>query len=140
VEHGIDGVIASNHGGRQLDGARSAIAALPEIVDVVQGRIAVFLDGGLRRGADLVKALALGADAGFIGRPHLFGLGVAGQAGVARVLEIYRSEMARVMTLGGWASVRALDRDILERITPEGPSPLAPRRGPEVTPVAGVAD
>jgi L-lactate dehydrogenase (cytochrome)/(S)-mandelate dehydrogenase len=140
LEHGVDGVVVSNHGGRQLDGARSAIAALPEIVDQVQGRMAVFLDGGFRRGADVVKALALGADAGLIGRPHLFGLAVAGQAGVARVLEIYRSEMARVMTLGGWASVRALDRGILERITPGGPSSLAPRRGPGVTPVAGAAD
>lgn len=133
IDHGVDGVIVSNHGGRQLDGARSAIAALPEIVDAVERRIAVFLDSGLRRGADVVKALALGADAGFIGRPHLFGLAVAGQAGVARALEIFRTEMLRVMTLGGWASVRTLERNILERITPDGPRLLPLRSAPAAT-------
>ncbi len=101
VEAGVDAVIVSNHGGRQLDGAIAALDALPGVVDAVAGRIPVLVDGGLRRGADVVKALALGARACLIGRPQLWGLSVAGEAGVAHVLEIYRSEIDRVMGLMG---------------------------------------
>jgi len=113
IAHGIDGVIVSNHGGRQLDGAVPSIRALPAVADAVAGRVPVLLDGGVRRGADVVKALALGATACLIGRPHLWGLAVAGEAGVARVLEIFRREIERVLALGGWHGIAALDRSAL---------------------------
>jgi isopentenyl diphosphate isomerase/L-lactate dehydrogenase-like FMN-dependent dehydrogenase len=98
---GIDGLIVSNHGGRQLDGSTSSLEALSGIVAAVGGRVPVLLDGGVRRGADVVKALALGAHAVLVARPQLWGLAVAGQAGVERVLAIYRDEIDRVMGLLG---------------------------------------
>jgi L-lactate dehydrogenase (cytochrome)/(S)-mandelate dehydrogenase len=98
---GIDGLIVSNHGGRQLDGATSSLEALSDIVAAVEGRLPVLLDGGVRRGADVVMALALGAHAVLVARPQLWGLAVAGQAGVERVLAIYRDEIDRVMGLLG---------------------------------------
>ena len=101
VDAGVDAVIVSNHGGRQLDGAIASLDALPGVVAAVDGRIPVLVDGGLRRGADVVKALALGARAALVGRPQLWGLSVAGEAGVAHALEIYRSEIDRVMGLLG---------------------------------------
>ena len=107
---GVDGLIVSNHGGRQLDGASSALEALPAIVAAVEDRIPLLLDGGIRRGADVVKALALGARAVLIARPQLWGLSVAGEAGVAHVLAIYRSEIDRVMGLLGATSIDALRR------------------------------
>ncbi len=113
LAHGIDGIIVSNHGGRQLDGAVSSIEALPEVVDAVDGRIPVLLDGGVRRGADVVKALALGARACLIARPQLWGLAVAGEQGVARVLDIYRSEIDRVMGLSGLRSIADIGPDLL---------------------------
>jgi L-lactate dehydrogenase (cytochrome)/(S)-mandelate dehydrogenase len=113
LEHGIDGLIVSNHGGRQLDGAIAAIRALPAIVDQVDGRVPVLLDGGIRRGSDVVKALALGATACMIGRPHLWGLTLVGQAGVAHVLEILKRDIDRVLTLGGWDGIAALDRSVI---------------------------
>jgi L-lactate dehydrogenase (cytochrome)/(S)-mandelate dehydrogenase len=109
---GIDGLIVSNHGGRQLDGATSSLEALPDIVGAVQGRLPVLLDGGVRRGTDVVKALALGAAAVLVARPQLWGLAVAGQAGVERVLAIYRDEIDRVMGLLGahtLAEIRQLE-------------------------------
>jgi L-lactate dehydrogenase (cytochrome)/(S)-mandelate dehydrogenase len=106
-------VIVSNHGGRQLDGAVSSVRALPAIVDQVGNQIPVLIDGGIRRGSDVVKALALGATACLIGRPHLFGLAVAGKAGVTRVLNILRQDMDRVLTLGGWDGLSAIDRTVL---------------------------
>jgi L-lactate dehydrogenase (cytochrome) len=115
AEHGVDGVIVSNHGGRQLDGASSSIEALPGVVAAVEGRIAVLVDGGIRRGVDVVRALVLGATACLIGRPQLFGLAVAGEAGVARILEIYRSEIDRVMGLCGVTRVAELGPDLLLR-------------------------
>ena len=115
ADHGVDGVIVSNHGGRQLDGASSSIEALPGVVAAVEGRIAVLVDGGIRRGVDVVRALVLGATACLIGRPQLFGLAVAGEAGVARVLEIYRSEIDRVMGLCGVTRVADLGPDLLLR-------------------------
>ncbi len=111
ADHGVDAVIVSNHGGRQLDGALSSVRALPDIAQAVDGRIPVMLDGGVRRGADVVRALALGASACLIGRPHLWGLAVAGEAGVTRVLDLFRQEIVRAMALGGWSRLADLRRD-----------------------------
>jgi L-lactate dehydrogenase (cytochrome) len=113
VEHGIDGVIVSNHGGRQLDCAVSAISALPQVVDAVQGKIPVLLDGGVRRGADVVKALALGARACMIGRAWLYGLAAGGEIGVERALEILRAEIDLALALLGHTATARLDRSVL---------------------------
>jgi L-lactate dehydrogenase (cytochrome) len=120
LEHGVDAVIVSNHGGRQLDGAIASLDALPAVVDAVGGRMPVLIDGGIRRGTDVVKALALGATACLIGRPQLWGLAVAGEAGVAHVLEIYRREIDRVMGLCGFRSISEISRDLL---VPAAPMP-----------------
>jgi L-lactate dehydrogenase (cytochrome)/(S)-mandelate dehydrogenase len=108
---GVDAIIVSNHGGRQLDGAISTIEALPRIVDAVGASGPVMLDGGLRRGVDVVKALALGATCCLIARPQLWGLAVAGEEGVAHVLDIFRREIDRAMGLMGAARVGDLSRD-----------------------------
>jgi L-lactate dehydrogenase (cytochrome)/(S)-mandelate dehydrogenase len=113
IEHGVDGLIVSNHGGRQLDGAASSFDALPGVIDAVGGRVPVLIDGGIRRGSDVVKALALGAAACLIGRPQLFGLSVAGEAGVARVLEIYRQEVDRAMGLCGVTRIAGIGKTLL---------------------------
>lgn len=113
VEFGADGLIVSNHGGRQLDGMAAAIEALPAVVDAVGGRIPVLVDGGVRRGTDVVKALALGATAVGLGRPVLWGLAAAGQEGVARVLTMIRDELAAALTLCGVASSRDVPRDLV---------------------------
>jgi L-lactate dehydrogenase (cytochrome)/(S)-mandelate dehydrogenase len=105
VQAGVDGVIVSNHGGRQLDGALPSLRALPGVVQAVDGRIPVLLDGGVRRGGDVFKALGLGATAVLIGRPHLWGLAVAGQEGVAHVLKTLDAELDRVMGLAGVEAV-----------------------------------
>ena len=97
VDHGLDGILVSNHGGRSTETGRSTVEALPEVVGEVAGRIPVFLDGGVRRGTDVFKALALGASGVGIGRPMLGGLGAFGQAGVERVLEILQGELKLVM-------------------------------------------
>jgi L-lactate dehydrogenase (cytochrome)/(S)-mandelate dehydrogenase len=112
---GVDGVIVSNHGGRQLDGVPGTLDALPAVIAAVDGRIPVLLDGGVRRGADVVKARALGAAACLIARPHLWGLAVAGEAGVARVLDILRREIDRVMGLMGVRRLDELGPDCLTR-------------------------
>ena len=114
IRHGADGVMVSNHGGRQLDTVPATIDLLPAIVDAVGGRIPVLLDGGIRRGTDILKALALGADGVAIGRPVLWGLAVDGEAGVAQVLEILRSELARALMLSGCGSIRDITRDLLQ--------------------------
>jgi isopentenyl diphosphate isomerase/L-lactate dehydrogenase-like FMN-dependent dehydrogenase len=114
--HGVDGLIVSNHGGRQLDGAIASIEALPAIVEAVGGRIPVLFDGGLRRGVDVVKALALGAACCLIARPQLWGLAIAGEAGVAHVLEIFRREIDRAMGLMGAARIEDLTSDFV--VTP----------------------
>ncbi len=101
VNRGVDGVVVSNHGGRQLDGSPAAFDALPAVVDAVKGRVPVLMDGGVRRGADVVKALASGAAACLIGRPQLWGLAVGGEAGVRHVLDIVRREIDRTMGLMG---------------------------------------
>jgi L-lactate dehydrogenase (cytochrome)/(S)-mandelate dehydrogenase len=112
---GVDGLIVSNHGGRQLDGAICSIEALPGVVKAVEGRVPVLIDGGIRRGADVVKALALGARACLIGRPHLWGLSVAGQAGVACVLDVLRAEIDRTMALCGCERIADIDATLLHR-------------------------
>ncbi len=109
IDHGIDGVVVSNHGGRQLDCAPATIDALPAIAEAVDGRIAVLLDSGIRRGSDVVKAVALGAQAVLIGRPMMWGLAIDGQQGVSRVLEMLREEIARTLGLIGCPSLRDLD-------------------------------
>ncbi len=108
VQAGADGVIVSNHGGRQLEGAPAALRALPEVVDAVGGDAEVLMDGGVRRGTDVVKALALGAKAVLIGRPYLYGLAVAGEPGVERILALLRAETARTLSLMGCGSVSDL--------------------------------
>jgi isopentenyl diphosphate isomerase/L-lactate dehydrogenase-like FMN-dependent dehydrogenase len=110
VEHGFDGILVSNHGGRSTETGRSTIEALPEVVNEVGNRIPVFVDGGVRRGTDVFKALALGAKAVGIGRPFLWGLGAFGQAGVDRVLEILQGELKLVMGNCGTQTVAAIDR------------------------------
>ena len=113
IERGVDGLIVSNHGGRQLDGAPASLDALPAVVEAVAGRIPVLLDGGVRRGSDVAKALALGATACLIGRPLLWGLAVAGEEGVGHVLEIYRRELDRVMGLCGVSRLAELDAGLV---------------------------
>lgn len=113
VAHGVDGVMVSNHGGRQLDHAPAAIDILEEVVHAVAGRSAVICDGGIRRGSDIVKALALGADACSIGRAYLYGLGAAGEVGVNRALEMLRDEMTRTMALAGVRCVAEVTRDLV---------------------------
>ncbi len=113
VRRGVDGIIVSNHGGRQLDGAAAPIEVLPAIAEAAAGAIPVLVDGGVRRGGDIVKALALGATACLVGRPQLWGLAVAGEAGVSRVLEIYRTEFDRAIGLCGFTTVADIDRTVL---------------------------
>ena len=113
VEHGADAVIVSNHGGRQLDHSRSAIAALPAVVDAVGDRTEVILDGGVRRGSDIIKALALGARACMAGRPFLYGLAAGGERGVTRAIELLRNELDVNLALLGCASVQTLDRSAI---------------------------
>ncbi|WP_406640833.1 alpha-hydroxy acid oxidase [Amycolatopsis sp. WGS_07] len=113
VEAGIDGIFVSNHGGRQLDGEISSLAALPEIASVVDGQVPLILDGGVRSGADVVKALALGADAVGVGRPVLWGLAAAGQEGVAEVLERLREETDTALALCGARTPGELTADLV---------------------------
>lgn len=113
VDHGVDGIIVSNHGGRQLDGAPATIEVLPDIVDVVSDRTEVLVDGGIRRGTDVLKALALGAKAVLIGRPYVWGLAVDGESGVKRVLGMLRDEFELAMTLAGATSVAEIDANLV---------------------------
>lgn len=115
VEHGADGVIVSNHGGRQLDTAPATVEVLPAVVDAVHSRGEVLLDGGVRRGTDVVKALALGAKAVMVGRPVLWGLAVDGEAGAKRVLGLLRHELDLAMALCGCPTVKAVGRALLWR-------------------------
>lgn len=118
VRLGADGIVVSNHGGRQLDGVTAALEALPAIVDRVGTRAEVLMDGGIRRGSDIVKALALGARAVMVGRPALYGLAAGGADGVAGALEILRSEVGRTLTLMGVPSLDVLDRSWISRSGP----------------------
>jgi isopentenyl diphosphate isomerase/L-lactate dehydrogenase-like FMN-dependent dehydrogenase len=110
AEHGAAGVIVSNHGGRQLDGVAAALDALPEVVEAVGDRVEVLLDGGVRRGTDVLKALALGARAVLVGRPPVWGLAVGGEQGVREVLELLRAEIALGLTQLGCRSPAEVTR------------------------------
>lgn len=113
VAHGVAGVLVSNHGGRNLDTVPATIEALPHVVEAVEGRLPVLLDGGVRRGTDVVKALAFGAKAVLIGRPYLWGLAVAGAAGVEHVLNTLRTEFEAAMALCGTPSLAKINRNVL---------------------------
>jgi 4-hydroxymandelate oxidase len=129
VEYGADGVIVSNHGGRNLDNVPATIDALPLVVEAVAGRIPVMLDSGIRRGTDVLMALALGAKAVFIGRPYVYGLAVGGAKGVERVINILRDELERAMALTGRRSIAEIDPLVLWRKDNSGVSHLI-RRAP----------
>ena len=115
LQHGVDGIIVSNHGGRAEASGRSTIESLPEIVETVGGRVPVLIDSGFRRGTDIFKALALGADAVCVGRPYIWGLSSFGQAGVEKVMDILRTEFRRVMMEAGVTSVAEIDSSYVER-------------------------
>jgi isopentenyl diphosphate isomerase/L-lactate dehydrogenase-like FMN-dependent dehydrogenase len=114
VESGANAIVVSNHGGRQLDGVAATLAALPAVVEAVAGRAEVYLDGGIRRGSDVVKALCLGARAVLVGRAYAYGLGAAGGEGVRRAIEILRSGIVRTLRLLGCYDVGSLDRSYLD--------------------------
>ena len=113
VDAGVSGLIVSNHGARNLDTVPATVTALPRVADAVGGRIPILLDGGIRRGTDVLKALALGASAVAIGRPYLFGLAVNGSTGVSRVVQILRTEFEMAMALAGRTSLASVDRTVL---------------------------
>lgn len=113
VDAGVRAIIVSNHGGRQLDGGEATILALPDVVDAVQGRAEVYVDGGFRRGSEILKAMALGARGVFVGRPYLWGLAAGGEAGVKRVLDILRDELSLSMALAGCARLADIDRSLV---------------------------
>ena len=115
VEHGIDAVIVSNHGGRQLDGAPSAISALPGIVEMVDGRAEVLMDGGIRRGSDIVKAMAQGARGCLIGRAGLYGLAANGERGVSRAIEILKKEIDVTLALLGQPDITKINRSAISK-------------------------
>jgi L-lactate dehydrogenase (cytochrome) len=114
IDHGATAIVVSNHGGRQLDGASATLRALPEVVAAVNGQAEVLLDGGIRRGSDIVKAICLGARAVLVGRAYVYGLAAAGEAGVARALEILRTDVERTLKLLGCPSIAALDASYVE--------------------------
>lgn len=113
LEHGVDGIIVSNHGGRSLESGKATIESLPEVLGAVNGRIPVLVDGGVRRGTDAIKALAMGASAVGIGRPYLWGLSAFGQAGVERVLEILNGELQLAMRQCGRTSIAQIDKSTI---------------------------
>jgi isopentenyl diphosphate isomerase/L-lactate dehydrogenase-like FMN-dependent dehydrogenase len=116
LDTGADGIVVSNHGGRQLDGVAAAVAALPEVVEAVGGRIPVLVDGGVRRGVDVFRALALGAAAVMVGRPTCWGLAAAGEDGVFDVLRILRAELENAMALAGTGSVAGITSSFVARV------------------------
>ena len=120
---GAQALIVSNHGGRQLDSAIATLDALPAVADAVNGEVPVLVDAGIRRGSDVLKALALGADATLIGRPILWGLAVGGESGVSSVLECVSSDLTRTMALCGLSSLSAIQRDVI-RPQSHGPAPI----------------
>ncbi|XP_063104788.1 2-Hydroxyacid oxidase 1 isoform X3 [Cavia porcellus] len=115
IKRGVDGILVSNHGARQLDGVPATIDALPEIVEAVEGKVEVFLDGGVRKGTDILKALALGAKAVFVGRPIIWGLASQGQKGVQDVLEILKEEFRLAMALSGCQNVKVIDKTLVRK-------------------------
>nr|XP_048698499.1 2-Hydroxyacid oxidase 1 isoform X2 [Caretta caretta] len=115
VKHGVNGILVSNHGARQLDGVPATIDVLPEIVEAVEGKAEVFLDGGVRKGTDVLKALALGAKAVFIGRPIIWGLVYQGEEGAKEVLQMLKEEFQLAMALSGCQSVKGIDTTLVRR-------------------------
>jgi 4-hydroxymandelate oxidase len=115
VKHGASGVIVSNHGARQLDTTPATISVLPEIADAIGGEVEVYVDGGIRRGTDVLKAIACGAHAVFIGRPVLWGLACGAEAGVSYVLEMLRQEFDLAMALSGCPTLSSITRDLIRR-------------------------
>jgi isopentenyl diphosphate isomerase/L-lactate dehydrogenase-like FMN-dependent dehydrogenase len=111
LEYGADGIIVSNHGGRQLESNRGTIECLPEVIEAIQGKIPVLIDGGIRRGTDIFKALALGANAVCIGRPYCWGLGALGQEGVEIALDLLHAELIRDMQLAGTTSIDKITKE-----------------------------
>jgi L-lactate dehydrogenase (cytochrome) len=128
IDEGADAIVVSNHGGRQLDGVAPTLRVLPEVVAAVNGRIEVLVDGGIRRGSDIAKALCLGARAVLVGRAYAYGLGAAGEPGVARAIEILRTGLVRTLKLLGCASLAELDRSLVE-VPADWPVP-SPARAP----------
>ncbi|MEP7188013.1 MAG: alpha-hydroxy acid oxidase [Roseiflexaceae bacterium] len=114
VEHGVEGLVVSNHGGRQLDGTLPTVEALPEIIEAVDNKVEVYLDGGIRRGTDVIKAIALGAKAVLLGRAYLWGLAVDGQQGVESILGIFKSEIDCAMAQLGCKSISDIDRSVID--------------------------
>lgn len=115
LEYEVDGIIVSNHGGRQVDGAIAALDALPKVAEVVQGKMPILMDSGLRRGSDIIKAMALGADAVLIGRPCMYGLAVAGERGVKTVLQHLIADLDLTLGLAGISDVKDLDETVIVR-------------------------
>jgi (S)-2-hydroxy-acid oxidase len=115
VEHRMDGIVVSNHGGRQEETLLSTIEVLPEIVSVVKGRIPVLIDGGFRRGTDVFKALAIGATAIGIGRPYAWGLGAFGQPGVERILQLMEAELVVIMKQAGTTAIGKITPEFVRR-------------------------
>lgn len=131
VEHGVQGIVVSNHGGRQLDGTLGTLDVLPEVVEAVKGRAEVYVDGGIRRGTDVVTALALGANAVLLGRPILYALALAGAEGVRAVLDHIRSELEAAMALIGAPTIAAIRRDHVQPAPPSArgdPAKMIPDR------------
>src|SRR4029079_8406548 len=138
VEHGLDAVVVSNHGGRQVDGAIASLDALPGVVEAVGGRIPILLDSGIRGGADAFKALALGATAVLLGRPYVYGLALQGETGVRDVIKNLVADFDLTMALAGCRSVSEIDRDCLELVpcpsrSTTAPSEAATTSGPRVS-------
>jgi L-lactate dehydrogenase (cytochrome) len=126
IEEGAAAIVVSNHGGRQLDGVRASLEALPEVVAAAKGQVEVLMDGGVRRGSDIVKAICLGARAVLIGRAYAYGLAAAGEAGVARAIQILKADVERTLRLLGCSSVHQLDASYIE-FRPEWQAPPASR-------------
>lgn len=118
LEAGIDGIVVSNHGGRQVDGAIAALDALPDVVEAVDGKVPVLFDSGIRTGADAVKAIALGASAVLLGRPYIWGLAIDGEEGVRQVLRAFLADLDLTVALAGKTGVSELDREMLREATP----------------------
>ena len=114
VDEGAAAVVVSNHGGRQLDGVSASLRALPEVIKAVSGQTEILMDGGVRRGSDIVKALCLGARGVLIGRAYAYGLAAAGFAGVSRALEVLRDDVERTLKLLGCESVAELERSYID--------------------------
>jgi L-lactate dehydrogenase (cytochrome) len=129
VGEGADAIVVSNHGGRQLDGVAPTLRVLPEVVAAVNGETEVLLDGGIRRGSDVVKALCLGARAVLVGRAYAYGLAAGGGAGVARAIQILRNDLVRTLKLLGCGSVLDLDRSFVD-LPADWPAVSSPRKSP----------